>query len=292
MFPRPFDYVCPESVPDALGALASDGGEARALAGGQSLVPMMSLGLAAPERLVDIGRLPLAGAERSGATVRLGALTRHRELERSAELAGMAPLAAEAARFIGNPRVRNRGTLGGSLSHADPASELGTVVLAYGGRAIVTGTGGERAVAFDDFFHGFFATAVGEGELLTAVELDVPGDGSGHGFHEVAGRADDFAIAAASAVVTLDASGASCAEARLALAGVDDRPLRIAAGEELCRGAVLDGPLLERVAAAVADAVSPETDAFISASYRKRVAGACAARALGAAWERAGGGAR
>lgn len=289
MYPRPFDYVRPESVEQALEAFSADAGEARALAGGQSLVPMMSLGLAAPDLLIDVGRLPLAGTERNGSTIRLGALTRHRELERSAELAAMAPLASEAARFIGNPRVRNRGTLGGSLSHADPASELGTVVLAYGGRAIVRGGSGEREVSFDEFFHGFFETAVGDGELLTAIELDVPPPGSGHGFHEVAGRADDFAIAAAAAVVTLDDAGDACAEARLALAGVADRPLRIAAGEELCGGVALDEALLDRVAAAVTDAVSPEEDAFVSADYRARAAGTCAARALGMAWERAKG---
>lgn len=286
VFPRPFDYARPESVDEALAALAANAG-ARPLAGGQSLVPMMSLGLAAPDLLVDLARLPLAGSDDGGGTVRLGALTRHRELERSAELAARAPLASEAARFIGNPRVRNRGTLGGSLSHADPASELGTVVLAYGGRAVITGAGGERRVDFDQFFGGFFETAVGAGELLTAVELDVPGAGSGHGFHEVAGRADDFATAAAAAVLTLDQAGAACADARLALAGVGDRPLRVEAGEAICRGAAIDGPLLDRLSAAVADAVSPEDDAFISAAYRRRVAGACAARAVESAWARA-----
>jgi carbon-monoxide dehydrogenase medium subunit len=286
VFPRPFDYERPESVDEALEALASER-EARALAGGQSLVPMLSLGLAAPDLLVDLARLPLAGAEHGGDRVRLGALTRHRELERSAELAARVPLASEAARFIGNPRVRNRGTLGGSLSHADPASELGTVVLAYGGRAVIRGAGGERNVDFDDFFHGFFETAVTEGELLTAVELDVPGGGSGHGFHEVAGRADDFAIAAAAAVVTLDDTGEACAGARLALAGVADRPLRVEAGESLCRGVALDDPLLDRIATAVAEAVAPEDDAFISAAYRSRAAGTCAARGLASAWTRA-----
>ena len=221
MYPRPFEYMRPESVDEALAALAGSG-EALVLAGGQSLVPMMSLGLAAPELLVDLARLPLAGSESGVGSVRLGALTRHRELERSAELAVSVPLASEAARFIGNPRVRNRGTLGGSLSHADPASELGTVALAYGGRAVIADLGGERKFDFDEFFHGFFETAVGEGELLTAVELDVPAAGSGYGFHEVAGRADDFAIAVAAAVVILDEAGTACADARLALAGVGD----------------------------------------------------------------------
>lgn len=287
MYPRPFDYARPGSVAEALEALSGAAGEARPLAGGQSLVPMMSLGLAAPDLLVDLAELPLGGVDSGEGAVRLGALTRHRELERSAELAAQIPLASEAAGFIGNPRIRNRGTLGGSLSHADPASELGTVALAYGGRAIITGSGGERAVAFDDFFQGFFATAVGEGELLTAVELDLPGPGSGHGFAEVASRADDFAIAAASAVVVLDESGAACADARLALAGVADRPLRMEAGEAPCRGAALDEALLGEIAAAVSDAIEPEDDPFISAGYRKRVAGACAQRALADAWKRA-----
>lgn len=286
MYPRPFDYTRPESVEEALEAIGAHAGEARPIAGGQSLVPMMSLGLAAPDLLVDLARLPLEGSERTNGTVRLGALTRHRELERSVDLARVVPLAAEAARYIGNPRVRNRGTLGGSLSHADPASELGAVALAYGGRAVIRGPDGERSVGFEDFFHGFFETAVGHDELLTDVELELPAPGSGHGFSEIANRADDFATAAAAAVVTLDDDGA-CADARLALAGVADRPVRLKAIEQLCRGETLDEDLLARVARTVAEDVSPEGDAFVSAGYRARAAGTCAARALGAARQRA-----
>ena len=288
MYPRPFDYRRPETVGEAIAELADAAGEARALAGGQSLVPMMSLGLAQPDVLVDIGRLPLAGSERSNGTLALGALTRHRELERSGELAAQVPLAAEAARHIGNPRVRNRGTLGGSLSHADPASELGAVALTYGGRAVIAGGEGERPVPIDDFFEGYFLTAVRPGELLTRLELELPPPATGHGFCEIAGRADDFATAAATALVTIDDHGA-CADARLALAGVADRPLRCSSAEELCRGESLEGELLGRLAATVFDAVSPEDDAFISGAYRARAAGTCAARALEVAWRRARG---
>jgi CO/xanthine dehydrogenase FAD-binding subunit len=286
VYPRPFEYTRPETVDEAIGALAEATGEARVLAGGQSLVPMMSLGLASPDLLVDIGRLPLAGTERANGTVGVGALTRHRELERSAELAEQLPLAAEAAGYIGNPRVRNRGTLGGSLSHADPASELGAVALTYGGRAVIAGRDGERSVAIEDFFEGFFATAVASGELLTRLELELPPPGAGHGFCEIANRADDFATAAATALVTVDDRGA-CAEARLALAGVGDRALRCEPAEELCRGEALEGELMSRLAGAVTEAVEPEADAFISAEYRARAAGICAARALGTAWARA-----
>ncbi len=288
MYPRPFEYARPESVAEATAALASAPGEARALAGGQSLVPMMSLGLAAPDLLIDIGRLPLAGTERVNGSVALGALTRHRELERSDELAAQLPLAAEAARHIGNPRVRNRGTLGGSLSHADPASELGAVALTYGGTVVIAGEEGERSVPIEDFFEGYFATAVGAGELLVRVELELPPPGTGHGFCEIANRADDFATAAATALVTVDDRG-RCAEARLALAGVDDRPVRCEQAERLCRGEALEGELLDAVGRAVAEAVDPESDAFISAAYRARAAGICARRALADAALRARG---
>ena len=288
MHPRPFEYARPETVADAVEALAGAAGEARAIAGGQSLVPMMSLGLASPDLLVDLGRLPIAGTERRNGTLVLGALTRHRELERSGELAEQVPLAAEAAHHIGNPRVRNRGTLGGSLSHADPAAELGAVALTYGGEVTIAGPDGERSVALGDFFRGFFATAVGQGELLVRVALELPPPGTGHGFYEIANRADDFATAAAAALVTVDDRGA-CTEARLALAGVGDRALRCEPAERLCRGEPLEGELLAGVARTVAETVEPETDAFVSADYRARAAGTCAARALSAAWSRARG---
>jgi aerobic carbon-monoxide dehydrogenase medium subunit len=289
--PRPFDYVRPETVADAIEALGAADGEARAIAGGQSLVPMMSIGLALPNLLVDIGRLDLAGSERRNGTLVLGALTRHRELERSDELRDLLPLAAEAARYIGNPRVRNRGTLGGSLSHADPAAELGAVALTYGGEIVIAGRSGERSVAVDDFFYGFFATAIGSGELLVRVELDLPPPGTGHGFSEISNRADDFATAAATALVTVADDG-SCADARLALAGVADRPIQFERAGALCRGEMLSDQLLARVRGAVVDSAEPTSDALTSADYRAEAAGICAARALDSAWLRARGEAR
>jgi carbon-monoxide dehydrogenase medium subunit len=162
------------------------------------------------------------------------------------------------------------------------------VARTYGGNAVIAGPDGERSIPISEFFEGFFVTAVRSGELLVRVDLELPPPGTGHGFYEIAGRADDFATAAATALVTVDDAGA-CAEARLALAGVDDRPIRFAAAEELCRGQALDGDCLDRVAAAVKDGVAPEDDAFISAAYRRRAAATCARRALEAAWRRARG---
>jgi CO/xanthine dehydrogenase FAD-binding subunit len=288
LYPRPFEYVRANSAVEAIELLAEAEGDARVIAGGQSLVPMMSLGLATPDRVVDVGALELAGLEVVDGKVRVGALTRHRQIELDPEFANAVPLAAEAAGHIGNPRVRNRGTLGGSLAHADPAAEFGAVMLAYGGVAAIEGADGERDVPLADFFHGFFETAVGTGELLVRVELDRPPPGTGHGFYEIAGRADDFATAAAVALVTVSDDGRECERARLALAGVSDRPIRMPAVEALCVGRAFDEELVNEVTQRVRESVDPEGDAFISAEYRRRCAGIGAARALQSAWSRAG----
>ena len=246
MFPRPCEYIRADSVAEALGALAADA-EAKPIAGGQSLVPMMSLGLATPTSLVDITRLELCGLSRENGTVTVGALTTHRELERGAQAGKLLPLAAEAARHIGNARVRNRGTFGGSLSHADPAAELGAVVLAQGGRAVIEGPEGTRHVDFDEFFEGFFETAVRPGELLVAADLDATPPGAGTAFAEVARRTDDFALAAAAAVVTLRGAG-ELNSLRVALAGVADRPVRCDAVERAYIGAQRSNELLVGIA--------------------------------------------
>jgi len=285
MFPRPFEYERPQTVADALSAIGATDREVRPLAGGQSLVPMMTLGLARPELLVDLADLPLEGHEKVNGSVRLGALTCHRELELGAEMADLLPLASEAAGYIGNPRVRNRGTVGGNLAHSDPASELGAVLLVHGGRVMIEGPSGERKVEADDFFLGMFETAVEPGELVTAVEFDLPPEGSGHGFHEVAGRADDYATAAACAIVSTDGAG-TCEDARIALIAVADHPIRVPEAEDLCRGERLGEELLQGLRERVEAAISPESDPFISGEYRKRVAGASAARAVEAAFER------
>ena len=288
MQPRPFEYVAADSVGEAIDLLAEPGGDTRLIAGGQSLVPMMSLGLARPDRIVDIGRLELAGIEIAKDTISLGGLTRHRELERSAEIAQVLPLAPEVARHIGNPRVRNRGTLAGSLAHADPAAELGAMVLAYGGKAAIQGSRGLRHVQFEEFFEGIFTTAVQPDEVLVGIELERPPRGSGHGFFEVANRADDFATAAAAVIVALDSDGRTCADARIALAGVGGTPIRATSAEQMCIGAELDARLLEEVARCVRASVTAAGDAFVSAAYRERMAGVCAVRALESAWARAG----
>jgi carbon-monoxide dehydrogenase medium subunit len=283
VIPRPFEYERPRSLEEAVALLARPV-DAKVLAGGQSLVPILSLRLAQPDLLVDIGALELEGIEVADGRVRVGARTTHRELELGAQARELIALAAEAARHIGNPRVRNRGTVGGSLAHADPAAELGAVVLVHGGEIVVRGQAGERRISVEEFFLGYLETALDDSELVVAVELDRLPKGSGIGFEEAAGRADDFATAAAAAAVTLEPDGRACADARLALVGVADRPVRARTAEQVARGEPLGEALLRRVQRAVEEAVEPEEDAFVAASFRRRLAGVCARRALEQAW--------
>jgi CO/xanthine dehydrogenase FAD-binding subunit len=265
VIPRPFEYERATSVQEVVTILASaNGSDVKVIAGGQSLVPMLSLGLARPDLLVDISRLDLDGVEATNGGVRVGATTRHRTLELDPDVRRLLPLAAEAARHVGNPRVRNRGTFGGSLVHADPAAELPVVALAHGGAVVAEGAGGTRRIPLDDFFLGYLETALGPDEVLVAVELDALPNGSGVGFHEEAQRADDFALACAAAVVGPDGG------ARVVVGGVGDRPLRF------------DGAADELPAAVEAE-VEPEDDAFVSAAFRRKLAGVCARRALEAA---------
>jgi CO/xanthine dehydrogenase FAD-binding subunit len=267
MIPRPFDYERPGSIDEAVSVLAAAGGrDAKLIAGGQSLVPMLSLGLARPDLLVDVSRLELDGVEAVDGRVRVGATTRHRTLELDPQVRSLLPLAADAARHVGNPRVRNRGTFGGSLAHADPAAELPVVALAYGGEIVAHGSGGLRRIPLAEFFLGYLETALEPDEILVGAELELPPEGSAVGFHEEAQRADDFALACAAAVLKPDG------QARVVVGGVADRPLRF------------DGAPGE-LAAAIESAVEPEEDAFVSAAFRRRLAGVCARRALAQARE-------
>ena len=261
VIPRPFDYERPRTVEEAVSFLADAGGDARLIAGGQSLVPMLSLGLARPDLLIDLARLELDGIATVDGRVRVGALTRHRTLELDPEARALLPLAAEAAAHVGNPRVRNRGTFGGSLAHADPAAELPVVAVAYGGEIVAHGPGGERRIPLEQFFLGYLETALAPDEVLVAAELERPQEGSGVGFHEEAQRADDFALACAAAVVMPDGRGAWSS-----------------AGSATGRCATRDAR--RSFPAAVEAGVEPEEDAFVSAAFRRRLAGVCARRAV------------
>lgn len=282
---RAFEYVSPGSVEEAIDLLARHREEARILAGGQSLVPLLSYRLAAPRVIVDINRLALGGVRVEDGRLRLGALTRHATLEESGEIARACPVLSEAASLIGNVRVRTLGTLGGSLAHADPAAELPMVMLALGARLTLEGRGDRRTVPLAEFFAGYLTTTLRAEELLTEVEVPVMA-GTGYAVEEFARRPGDFALVAVTALVSSDRRG-RVEEARVALAGVGPTPVRALAAEDLLRGHEPTPERLGRAAAIAREAISPESDAFASAAYRRHLAGVLARRALARAVARA-----
>lgn len=277
MKPKPFDYVRAESLRHALEALRDKGEDAFVLAGGQSLVPAMNMRMAAPAVVIDInGVAGLDGIEAKGATLRLGAMCRHEAVRRSALVARHAPLLAEALAHVAHPAIRNRGTLGGSLCHADPAAELPACALALEATIHVASLQGERNVAATDFFQGIFETCLAPGEIVTAVSVPVRDAGAAQFFDEVTRRRGDYALAGLAAVARPGAGG--LAGARFAFLGC---------GETQCLAPQLSAlvaqtasPAPEEIDAALAQDLSPPDDPVTSARTRLHLAGVLARRAL------------
>lgn len=281
MKPSRFSFHAPATVDDAVGLLAEHGDEAKVLAGGQSLVPMMSLRLASFAHLVDLNRVAgLDGIERTNGHLRIGATVRQARAEHDASVAADVPLAAKALPLIGHFQIRNRGTIGGSIAHADPASELPAVALALDATIEAAGTNGERDIAAADFFQGMWHTSLADGELLTAVRFPVWGSGSGFAVEEVARRHGDFAICGAAVGVQVD--GDRIVRAAIGLFGVASTPVRATAAEQalLAAGAGTDLTAIGREAAA---ALTPTDDIHASGSYRKQIAAVVVRRALAVA---------
>jgi carbon-monoxide dehydrogenase medium subunit len=285
MKPAPFRYLAPRSVPEALDALRRFD-DAKVLAGGQSLVPLLAMRLARPSVIVDLNRIPgLAYVRAERDALAVGAMTRQRAAESDAIVAKRLPLLRQALMWVGHPQIRTRGTVGGSLAHADPAAELPAVAAVLGARFVVAGRRGSRAVGADEFFTGYLTTALQPDEILTEVRFPYPPAGAGWAFQEIARRHGDFAIAGAAAVLRLD-SARRCAEARLAFTGVGPGPVRVPEAEARLSGEPLTDAVLADVHRIVSDALDPSGDIHASAEYRKHVAGVLATRALREAAER------
>ena len=275
-----FAYARASSVVNALELLEAHGDRAKLLSGGQSLMPAMNLRLISPELIVDIGELAeLRGIAVNGNLVRIGALTRHVELQRSPEIAERAPLLAEAIAHVAHPAIRNRGTLGGSLAHADPASELPACMVALNATIIVRGQAGERRVAAGDFFKGIYETDLSARELLVAVELPAARNNSAHFFHEFARRHGDYAIAglAVQAVVERDVFS----ELRLVFFAVGDRPVLSKAAAKLVNVAITPA-VLAAAAEALGEELDPQDDQQATASMRRHLAKVLLARGASA----------
>ncbi len=277
MIPAPFDYRTAATADEAVSLLGEHGDEAKLLAGGQSLLPLMKLRLARPSLIVDIGRVTdLSYVREDGDGVAIGALTRHHDLTNDATLQRHCPIVAHVAGLVGDPQVRHRGTIGGSLAHGDPASDLPTVLLALDAQIVAQGPDGERRVPASEFFHGFFETALAPGEVMT--EIRVPALPEGHGWHyeKFRRRKFDWAIVGVAAVV--QRSNGTITDARVGLTNMGPAPMRASAVEQALRGA---GPAdAAEAAEAAAEGTAPPSDTNASAEFRAHLARVLTRRAL------------
>ena len=283
MKPAPFRYLRAASVDDALQALA-DNPDARILAGGQSLIAMMNLRLIKPACLIDINRIAHLGYIREeGESIAIGALARHNDVKHSPLVGARCPLLTEAYESIAHHTVRNRGTLGGNLCHADPSSETPAVMIAVGATLVLRSLHGSREVAAEDFFLGTYETAAQQDEML--VEIRIPGRGAhGWAFAEISNRHGDFAIAVIA--TTLRLANGHCGAARVVASGVGEHAARLVPAEEALIGRPIDDASLDRAAAAAAGAVDPHSDSHADAAYRREAIAALTRRTLRRAAER------
>jgi len=279
--PPRFSYANPATIDEALGLLAEHGADAKVLAGGQSLMPLLNFRLARPGTVVDVNGVAALTTLAAGADggLRIGALVRQRALERSGLIRERCPLIAQAMPFVGHPQIRARGTLGGSLAHADPAAELPAVMVALGARLTLRRAGGERTLAAEDFFVALLTTALAPDELLTEIALPPWPARTGSSVHEVAKRRGDFALGGVVATLSLDAQGrVGCA--RIVCFGIGPGPVRAADAERSLAGGA-PGPAALAEAGRLASAgVDPSDDIHASGAYRKRLAGVLTTRAL------------
>ena len=278
MKPAPFDYVRPDTLAEACALLACDE-DARLIAGGQTLVPMLAMRLARPARLIDILRLPeLAGIRQESGAVIVGATTRQAHAERDPVIRASVPMLARVLPWVGHPPTRNRGTVGGSIANADPSAEIPLVAVTLGADIIMATPDGPTSMPADDFFIGPMLTTIGLGECVSAIRFPVwPQPRIGVGFFEISARRSDFAFVAAAAQVALDEEG-RCLDAALGVGGVGDRPLRLDVSSLV--GTELDAQSIAEAVNAASDNLEAMSDLHASAAYRRRVARVLCIRAL------------
>ncbi len=287
MKPPVFDYLAPASLDEALEILGELGERAKVLAGGQSLVALLNFRLVRPEHLVDLNGLPeLAGIREDDGHVVIGAMTRQRAVERSALVRQRVPLLSEAMPQIGHVQIRNRGTIGGSLAHADPAGELPAVVAALGGELVARSARGRRVLNAEAFFVGYLTTALQPDELLVEVRLPATPVRTGSAFVEVSRRHGDFALVGVAATVTLDEAGV-CTHGAVALTGVGPAPVLARDAVRALVGGRPTAKAIEDAGARVSAAIEPDSDLHASSDFRKHLAGVLTRRALAQAAERA-----
>jgi aerobic carbon-monoxide dehydrogenase medium subunit len=280
MKPPPFEYYAPRSLDEALGLLDRFAGDARILAGGQSLVPLMNMRLARPQRIVDINRLAELDYIRiNDDYLSIGALTRHRAIEQSQTVLTACPLLSKAAGFVGHPQVRSRGTIGGSLAHADPAAEYPAVAAALDAEIKLRSVRGDRIVGWRQFFVGDYATEAAPDEILVEVRFPRPRGSTACEFRELSRRHGDFALVEAAVQIEFDESK-KCSRAAIGLGGVGGMPFRASLSEEILRGKLPGKAIIQEAASAATENLDPVSDVHASAAYRKQMVSLLVSRAL------------
>ena len=289
MIPPAFDYVAPTTLSEAI-SLLSQNGDAKILAGGQSLIPMMRFRLAAPALLIDINRLAdLEYIREDGGWLKIGALTREAMIDGSSLVRERYPLLADTARVVADPLVRNMSTIGGNLAHADPANDHPATMLAYGAQVVATGPQGERVIPISDFFLGPFESALSPDEILTEIQIPVPESNSGGAYIKLERKVGDYATAAVAVQIRLDENG-NCAYAGMGLTNVGLTPIKATAAEEALKGQALNDSAIREAARLAAEAAEPESDHRGSAEYKRHLVKTLSVRALRKAAGRANGG--
>jgi carbon-monoxide dehydrogenase medium subunit len=289
MIPARFDYVAPSTLDDAVTLLREHGGEAKVLSGGQSLIPMLKLRLASPTVLVDINRIPgLDYVEEREGALRIGALARETELERSAVVRSRYPLLSDTARVIADPIVRNSATICGNVAHGDPGNDHPATMMALDASFVIRGANGTRTVAARDFFVGLFTTVLEPDEIVTEIVIPTPPPRSGGAYAKMERKVGDFATAAVAVQVTLDANG-RCERAGIGLTNVGPTPIRATSAETFLEGKPLDAATVARAASIAASAAEPVADRRGSEDYKRDLVRVLTARALQTAARRARG---
>jgi carbon-monoxide dehydrogenase medium subunit len=287
MFPANFGYVAAHSVEEALALLSKYGDDAKLLAGGHSLIPAMKLRLAVPKYLIDLGTVPgLHGVRLDGDSLAIGALTVHADIASSDLVRQHVPGLAEAASLIGDVQVRNRGTIGGSVAHNDPAADFPVILLALNAAFVLVSPSGSRTVAAADFFVDFFTTALAAHEVLTEIRVPLPAAGTGTAYAKLGHPASGYVVVSAGVLIHRQSSG-QCASARIAIGGLGGGPRRATATEAALQGQALTPEVIAAAAARAADSTDPDGDTYASAAYKRHVAGVYARQAITEAVRRA-----
>jgi aerobic carbon-monoxide dehydrogenase medium subunit len=288
MIPPSFEYLRPNTIPEAVKLLEQHGDEAKILSGGQSLIPMMKLRLARPAYLIDINRIKgLSYVREEGGFLKIGGLTREAELEAAPLIQSKYPIILDTTHVIADPQIRNLATVGGNLAHGDPANDHPATMLALGAQVVATGPRGERTIPIEDFFVSLFSTGLEQAEILTEIRIPIPPPRSGGGYCKLERKVGDFATAAVAAQLTLDSKGV-VQKAGIGLTNVGPKPLKARKAEDFLRGKKADAATIAQAAQLAADEAQPSSDLRGPAEYKRGLVKELAKRALSRAAERAG----